>query len=43
MELFVFTNNLVLESVLYKGISTPPLMLEIVLRLHQAQMRGKLI
>ena len=43
MELFVFTDSLVFRSVFYKGGSKSPLLLEISLRLHQAQMRGYLI
>ena len=43
VELFVFTYNLVFESVFYKGKSKRPLMFGIVLRLHQVQMRGYLI
>ena len=43
MELFVFTNNPVLESEFYKGTSKIPLLFEIVLRLHRVHMRGDLI
>ena len=43
MELFVFVENLVLESVLYKGNSNIPLLFEILLYLHQVQMKGELI
>ena len=39
VELFVFTDNLVFESVFYKGKSRIPLMFELVLRLHQVQIR----
>ena len=42
MELFVFTDNLVFESVLYKGTSKTPLMFELILRLHQVHMRAEL-
>ena len=31
------------ESVFYNGASTSPLLFEIILRLHQVQMRGELI
>ena len=43
MELFIFTDNFVFESVYYKGTSKNPLLFEIFLRLHQVQMRGELI
>ena len=43
VELFVLTDNLVFESVLYKGTLKSPLLFELVLRLHQVQMRGELI
>ena len=43
VELFVFTGKLVFESECYKGTSKIPLLFEIVLRLHQVQMRGDLI
>ena len=33
--LFVFTDNLVFESVFYKGTSKSILLFEIVIRLHQ--------
>ena len=38
VELFVFTDNLVFESVFYTGTSKNPLMFELVLRLHQVHM-----
>ena len=38
MELFVFTNNMVFESVFYKGNSKILLLFEILLRLHQVNM-----
>ena len=43
MEIFVFTDNLFFESVLYKGISKSLLLFEIVLCIHQVQMKGELI
>ena len=43
MELFVFTDNMVFESVFYKGASKTPLLFEIVLRLNQVHMRGYFI
>ena len=43
MELFVFTNNLVFESVVYMGKSKIPFLFELVIRLHQVQMRGDFI
>ena len=43
VELFFFTDILVFESVFYEGGSKIPLLLEIVLRLHQGQMRRYLI
>ena len=39
MELFLSTDNLVFESVFYKGDSEITFLFEIVLRLHQVQMR----
>ena len=42
-ELFVFMDNLVFESVFYKGKLNIPLLFEIVLSLHQVQMKGELI
>ena len=42
VELFVFTDNLVFERVFYKGTSKILLLLELVLRLNQVQMIGKL-
>ena len=42
-ELFLFTENLVFESMFYKGTSKSPLLLYIFLRLHQVQMREYLI
>ena len=38
VELFVFTDNLVFESLFYKGESKIPLLFELVLRLHKVQM-----
>ena len=38
VELFVFTDNLVFESLFYKGKSKIPLLFELVLRLHKVQM-----
>ena len=43
VELFVFTDNLVFESIFYKGTSKILLLFEIVLRLHQLQMIGELV
>ena len=43
MELFVFTNNLLFESVFYKGTSKSLLLFELVIRLHQVQIKGELI
>ena len=43
MELFVFTNNLFSEHVLYRGTSKIPLFFKIVLRLNQVQTKGELI
>ena len=43
MELFVFTNNLLFESVFYKGTSKSLLLFEIVIRLHQVQIKEELI
>ena len=43
MELLIFSDNLEFESVFYKGLSKTPLLCEIVLRLHQVQIRGYLI
>ena len=43
VELFVFTDNLVFESVLYKGKLKRSFLFELVLRLHQVQMRGELV
>ena len=43
VELLVFTDNLVFESVFYKEKSKSPLLFEIVLLLHQVNMRGELI
>ena len=43
MELFVFIYNLVFKSVFYNGMSKIPFLFELVLRLHQIQMRGDLI
>ena len=43
VELFVFTDNLVSESLFYKVTLKKPLMFELVLRLHQVYMRGELI
>ena len=40
MEMFVFKDNMMLESVFYKGMQTISLLLELVIRLHQLQMRG---
>ena len=43
VELFLFTGNMVFESVYYKGISKSPLLFEIVLQLHQVQVKRYLI
>ena len=43
MELFVFTNNMVFESVFYKWYIKILLIFEIVLRLHQVHMRGDMV
>ena len=43
MELFVLTDNLVFKSLLYNGASKILLLLEIIIRLHQVQMRGYFI
>ena len=43
MELFVFTDNMVFESVFYKGTSKIPLLFELVIRLHQVHTRRYLI
>ena len=43
VELFVFANNMVFESVYYKGTLNSPLLFDIVLRLHRVQMKGGLI
>ena len=43
MELFVLTDNLVFNSLLYNGASNILLLLEIIIRLHQVQMRGYFI
>ena len=40
MELFVLTDNMLFESVFYRGKSKIPLLFELILRLHQVQMRG---
>ena len=42
-ELFIFMDNLVFESIFYKGTSKILLLFEIVLRLHQLQMIGELV
>ena len=42
-EMFVFTDNMVFEIVLYKGMSKITFLFEIVLRFHQVQMGGDLI
>ena len=39
----MFTDNLVFERIFNKGTSKSPLLFEIVLRLHQVQMRGEMI
>ena len=39
----MFTDNLVFERVFYKGILNIPLLFDLVLRLHQLQMRGKIV
>ena len=36
-------DNLVFESVLYKGTSKPPLLFEIALHLNQVQTKGELV
>ena len=43
MDFFVFTDNLVFESVFYKGTSKPPFPFELVIRLYHVNMRGELI
>ena len=43
VELFIFTDNMVFESIYYKGESKIILLLDIVLRLHQFQIREELI
>ena len=40
VELFVFTESLVFENILYKGTPKNPLLFEIVLRLHQVHIIG---
>ena len=40
MDVFFFTENLVLESVFYKGTSNSPLLFELVLCMHQVQIKG---
>ena len=42
-EIFVLTDNLVLDVVIYKGTSKTPLLFEIFLHLHQVQMKVDLI
>ena len=42
-DFFVFTDNLVFEIVLYKGITPIPLLFGIVLRMHHIQITGGLI
>ena len=42
-ELFVFTENMVFESTLYKGTSKNPLLFDIVLRLYQVQINVEFI
>ena len=43
VEPFVFTDHMVFERVFYKGTSKTPFLFELVIRLHQVQMRGDLI
>ena len=43
VEFFVFMDNMVLESVFSKRTSKIPSLFEIVLRLHQENIRGELI
>ena len=43
MELFVFTDNLVFESVFYKGGSEILFLFELFLRLHKVHMIGYMI
>ena len=38
-EIFVFTENIVFESVLYKGTSNNPFLFKIVLRIHQLHIK----
>ena len=40
VEIFVLTENLVFESVFYKGTSKSPMLFELVLRLNQVKMTG---
>ena len=40
VELFVFTESLVFDNILYKGTPKNPLLFEIVLRLHQVHIIG---
>ena len=42
-EFFVFTENLVFDSVLYNWTSKIPLLFELVIRLHKLQMRWEII
>ena len=39
----MLTDNMLFESVFYRGKSKIPLLFELILRLHQVQMRGYLI
>ena len=43
MELFALKDNLVVGNAFYRNTSKIPLLFELVLRLHQVQMRGYLI
>ena len=43
VEIFKLIENLVFKSVFYKGTSNIPLLFELVIRLHQVQMKGELI
>jgi hypothetical protein len=40
VELFMFTDNKVSENAFYRGTSSSPILLELVLRLHLLEMHG---
>ena len=42
-DIFVFTYNILFDSVLYKVVTNRPLFSDILLRLHQLQTKGCLI